>query len=128
MVSIIPYIPYVVYAVLLLVCVAAVEFRGKLKGLTREVVAAVYRVAIHAASSLQGEGITWLQSDAGVAYRRQLAARAYEALPGSVGPVPVGLVKLFVSEPQWGALVEEGFQAVVHLADKLELPEELPTA
>ena len=108
--------------------VIALAVRGELKGFARETVAAAYRVGIHAASVLEDQGIEWLKSDAGVAYRRHLAELAYDALPATIKGVPVGLVKTLVSRERWCELVEEAFQAAVSIADKLELPEELPTA
>jgi len=40
----------------------------------------------------------------------------------------VGLVKTFVSREKRCKLVEDAFQSAVSIAEKLELPEELPSA
>jgi len=101
--------------------------RGELDDYTRSTVAAAYRVGIHAADALADEGIAWLKGDAGVAYRRHLAELAYDSLPATIRGIPVGIVKTFVSREKWCELVEEAFQAACPIAEKLELPEELPT-
>jgi hypothetical protein len=81
-----------------------------------------------AADALADDGIAWLKGDAGIAYRRHLAELAYDELPSSVRGIPIGLVKTFVSREKWCELVEDAFQSAVSIAEKLELPEELPTA
>lgn len=98
----------------------------RLNTFAREVVAAVYRVSIRAANELQEEGIAWLRSEEGIAYRKMLARAAYASLPERLGPVPVGLVRKLITEDQFCALVESAFQSIVELADNLELPPELP--
>ena len=122
-----PYLPYVGAALPFIFGIIALAVQGRLHGFIRETVAAVYRVAIHAANTLEDEGIAWLKSEAGIAYRRQLAEDAYGLLPARIGPVPVGLVKLVVSREAFCAMVESAFAEIVALAEKLELPEELPT-
>ena len=127
-VTVTPYLPYIAAALPYIFGIIALAVQGRLHGFIRETVAAVYRVAIHAASTLEDEGIAWLKSEAGIAYRRHLAEEAYDLLPARIGPVPVGLVKLVVSREAWCDMVESAFAEVVKLADRLELPEELPTA
>lgn len=123
-----PYLPYLLSALPFLAGLVALIVKGRLNSFARETVAAAYRVGIHAANALQDEGIAWLRSEDGIAYRQQLAGFAYDQLPDRIGPVPVSAVKLFVSREQWCELVEKAFAEVVALADRLELPEELPTA
>src|SRR5262245_24181075 len=83
--------------------------QGRLRGEAHRVVAAVYRTAIHAASELQEEGIEWVRSPDGIAFRKGLAERAYDALPARIGVVPVGVVKVFVSRERFAELVESAF-------------------
>lgn len=119
---------YGLYILPFSLALVALAVQGKLRGAARATVSAVYRVAIRAANVLEAEGMAWLRSADGIAYRRQLADLAYDSLPASVGPVPVGLVKLLVSRERWVRLVEAAFEEAVKLAEKLELPDELPTA
>lgn len=123
-----PYLPYVGIALPFIAGLISLAVQGKLDDYARSTVAAVYRVGIHAADALADEGIAWLKGEAGVAYRRHLAELAYDSLPATIRGVPVGLVKTFVSRNRWCELVEEAFQAAVSIADRLELPEELPVA
>jgi hypothetical protein len=102
--------------------------RGELDDYARSTVAAVYRGGIHAADALADEGIAWLKGDTGIAYRRHLAELAYDNLPATIWGIPVGVVKTFVSREVWCGLVEDAFQSAVSIAEKLELPKELPTA
>jgi len=92
------------------------------KGAANTTVSAVYRAAIHAATELKEEGIEWVRSPAGIAFRKELAEKAYDCLPARLGPVPVGLVKLVVSRERWVALVESAFAEAVVVAERLELP------
>src|SRR5258706_9323067 len=92
-----PYLPIIAALLPFVLGLIALLVQGRLKGFARETVAAVYRVAIHAANELQDEGLTWLRSEAGIAYRRRLAESAYDALPDTVRGIPIGLVKLVVS-------------------------------
>jgi hypothetical protein len=124
--AILPYLPYIGYALPFIFGLVALGVNGRLKGFAREAVAAIYRAAIHTASEVQEEGLTWLRSEAGIAYRKELAQRAYDALPAHIRGVPVGLVKLVVSREAFVAYVEAAFQAAVEIAEKLELPAELP--
>jgi hypothetical protein len=121
-----PYLPYILGALPFVLGVVALLVQGHLQGFARETVAAVYRVAIHAANDLQDEGLSWLRSEAGIAYRRRLAESAYDALPATVRGIPVGLVKAIVSRETFVGLVEAAFVEIAGLAEKLELPEELP--
>lgn len=123
-----PYLPYISIAIPLIAGLISLLVRGELDDFARAAVGAAYRVGIHAADALADEGIDWLKGSAGIAYRRHLAELAYDNLPSSIRGIPIGLVKSFVSREAWCALVEDAFGVVVSLADKLELPEELPTA
>ncbi len=118
--------PYLPYLLVFLAGVIVLAVQHRLDNFARETVAAVYRVAIHAASELQDEGLEWLRSEAGIAYRKELAGRAYDLLPERVGVVPVGFVKLVISREKFCEMVEAAFQKIVKVADRLELPEELP--
>lgn len=119
-----PHLPVIAWAVAVLAGIAALAANHSLNIFLRETVAAVYRVAIKAAADLGDEGLRWLRSEEGIAYRRGLAARAYDAIPSNLGPVPVGLLKLLVSREQFAGLVENAFEEIVALADKLELEKE----
>jgi hypothetical protein len=121
-----PYLPYVYYALPFILGLIALAVQGRLHGVARETVAAAYRVAIRAANELGDEGMAWLRSEAGIAYRRELAEMAYDVLPARIGPVPVGAVKLLVSREKWVEIVEGAFQEAAKLATRLELSEELP--
>jgi hypothetical protein len=123
-----PYLPYIGIALPIIAGLISLAVRGELDDYARSTVAAVYRVGIHAADALADEGIAWLKGSAGIAYRRHLAELAYDNLPSSIRGIPVGLVKSFVSREAWCAMVEDAFQSAVSIAEKLELPEELPTA
>jgi hypothetical protein len=124
--AITPYLPVIGIILPFVLGLVALLVQGKLHGFARETVAAVYRVAVHAANDLQDEGLAWLRSEAGIAYRQHLAELAYDSLPATVYGVPVGLIKTIVSRERWVALVEAAFQEVCSLAEKLELPGELP--
>lgn len=113
----------VLSAVLGLVVLA---IRGQLVGLARQTVGAVYRLGINAAYELSEEGISWLKSESGIAYRKHLAELAYNSLPAFIGPVPIGLIKSVVSLDVWCRLVEKVFEEIADLADNLVIPEELP--
>lgn len=102
----------------LCVLVGTLLARDEFSSYLRETVAAVYRVALHAAAGLGG--LEWLRSPEGIAYRRDLAARAYDVLPLRLGPIPIGIVKLWLSREQFAALVEAAFVEVVALAERLE--------
>jgi hypothetical protein len=123
-----PYLPYIGIALPIIAGLISLAVRGELDGFARSTVGAVYRVGIHAADALAEEGLTWLKGDAGIAYRKHLSELAYDNLPPSIRGIPVGLVKSFVSREAWCAMVEDAFQAAVSIAEKLELPEELPSA
>ena len=115
----------VMYALPFLAGIVSLAARGELQSFARQTVAAVYRAAIRAAAELQDEGLQWLRSADGIAYRKDLAGRAYDMLPAKVGMVPVGVVKLVVSRDAFVAFVERAFQEVVELAEELELDERL---
>lgn len=121
-----PYLPYVAGALPFIFGIIALAVNGRLKGFAQETVSAVYRVALAAANELQDEGLAWLRSDAGVQYRKELAGRAYDLLPARLGVVPVGIIKAFVTRDAWCALVEQAFTEMANLAERLDLPEELP--
>lgn len=101
---------------------AALLLERGLNAAASTTVASVYRVALHAAHELQEEGIAWVRSPDGIAFRKELAARAYDQLPARIGPVPVGIVKMFVSRDVWLSWVEEAFEEACRLAERLELP------
>ena len=119
-----PYLPAVGFALLVVVGLGYLYATHRLEGFARATVSAVYRVALHAATELAEEGLDWLRSPAGVAYRKNLAAEAYDLLPTRVGPLPIGLIKLMVSQEQWCAWVEAAFQEAVEMAAKLAWLEE----
>lgn len=119
-----PYLPVVAWVLVAAAGIGVMAANHRLHSFLRETVAAVYRVAIHAASELGDGGLRWLRSEDGINFRKRLAKRAYAAIPGSLGPVPVGMVKLLISEEQFIALVEGAFEEVVALAEKLELEKE----
>jgi len=96
-----------------------------LKGAASSTVSGIYRAAIHAAAELQEEGIEWVRSPDGIAFRKGLAVSAYDLLPARIGPIPVGLVKLVVSRERWVALVEKAFEEAVEVAERLEFPVEV---
>lgn len=122
-----PYLPYVLSALPFVLGLIALAVQGRLDGFLRETVAAVYRVAIHAANELQDSGLEWLKSEDGIAFRKELASAAYDYIPGRVGPVPVApVVRALISREQFCALVESAFQEIAELAERLELAEELP--
>ena len=100
---------------------------GRLKGETQRVVGAVYRVSIKAAHDFEEQGLAWLVSPDGVAFRKSLAENAYDALPARVGWLPVGILKSFVSRELFVVWVEKAFVEMVELADRLEdyLPAEI---
>jgi hypothetical protein len=123
-----PYLPYIGIAIPFIAGLISLAVQGKLDDYAHATVAAVYRVGIHAADALADEGIAWLKGDAGIAYRRHLAELAYDNLPSSIRGIPLVVVKSFVSREAWCAMVEDAFQSAVSIAEKLELPEELPTA
>ena len=50
---------------------------NRLNGFVRKTVAAVYRVAIRAAVELEDEGLSWLRSEEGIAFRRGLVGSAW---------------------------------------------------
>lgn len=120
-----PYLPYIAAVLPFVLGLVALLVQGRLNGFAHETVAAVYRVAIRAASTLQDEGLEWLRSDAGIEYRRHLAEAAYDALPPTIRGIPVGLVKTLITRERWVALVESAFQEAVVLAERLELPAEV---
>lgn len=99
---------------------AFVITRQNFEVILRNTIAAVYRVAISTAAGFGDDGIRWLRSDAGVAFRKNLAARAYDALPGNVGPVPIGIIKAFVSRERFIQLVDAAFAEIVDFADSLD--------
>lgn len=124
--KVLPYLPYVAAVLPFVFGIIALAVRGELHGYARKTVAAVYRVAIRAANEMQDGGLAWVRSPEGIAYRQRLAGDAYDALPLTIRGIPVGLVKTVVSREQWCAIVERAFGEVVELAEKLELPQELP--
>lgn len=86
-----PYLPYIGIALSFLLDVITLAVRGQLDDYPCVTVAAVYRVGIHGADALADEGMAWLRSEAGVAYRRSLIEQAYDLQPVYIGVVPVGL-------------------------------------
>jgi len=121
---------YWAYIALLLPVIAGgigLLLEGRLKGETQRVVGAVYRVSIKAARDFEEQGLAWLVSPDGVAFRKGLAENAYDALPARVGWLPVGILKSFVSRELFVVWVEKAFVEMVELADRLEdyLPAEI---
>ena len=120
-----PYLPFI-YALLPVVLgLASLALQGKLKGYAQQTVAAVYRVSIHAAAELQEEGLGWLRSEDGIAFRKELAEKAYDVLPAKIGPVPVGILKAVISRERFCIWVEQAFQEMAELAGRLEFPVEV---
>ena len=120
-----PFLPYLIAAIPFVFGVVALAIQGQLDNFLRETVAAVYRVALHAAAELGDAGLEWLRGPEGIAYRKAMAESAYDLLPEKIGRVPVGLVKAVITRDQFVALVERAFQEIVELADQLELRERL---
>lgn len=118
-------LPYLVYAIPVLAGVVALAVTGKLKSFARQTVSAVYKVAISQAEDLQDEGLQWLRGAEGVAYRKALAERAYDALPSTLWGIPVGLVKVVVSREVWVATVQRAFDQMASLAEEIQFPAEL---
>lgn len=115
-----PYLPYVGPLLLIVVGVVHPYVTHRLEKFARATVSAVYRVALRVAAELADEGLDWLRSPAGVAFRKNLAGEAYDLMPARVGPLPIGLIKLAVSREQWCSWVELAFQEAVELAEKLD--------
>lgn len=90
-----------------------------LEASTNQTIAAVYRVALQEARRFEGMGVEWIRSPDGIAFRKEMAEKAYDLLPANVGPVPVGLLKLFVKREVWVAYVEKTFIEVTDLAHEL---------
>lgn len=121
------YLPIIVWVAAVIIGIFALAVNHDLNLFLRDTVAAVYRVAIRAASDLGDEGLRWLRSEDGITFRKKLAARAYDTIPSHIGPVPVGMVKLLISREQFADLVENAFEEIVILADRLELVKETDT-
>lgn len=114
-----PYVPWLLGALGLLCIVAAFLSSAEMRKLAHKTVAAIYRVAIKAAGEYGDEALTWLRGEDGIKYRKELAERAYDALPGNIGPVPVGMVKLWVSREKFCELVEAAFLEMCEMAERL---------
>ena len=114
------YWPFLALLVPLLVGLVGLVLQGRLSGEAQRVVGAVYRAAINAAHEFEAQGLAWLVSAEGIAFRKELAERAYDALPVRVGWFPMGVLKMFISREKFAALVEKAFAEMVELADKLE--------
>lgn len=123
-----PHLPVILGLVLPVILGLLLGGQARLDTFVRETVAAVYRVAIHSADVLGAEGIAWLRGEAGITYRKALAAEAYRHLPSRIGGLPVGIIKVYLTEERFCQLIEVAFQEVVKLADQLEGPAERPTA
>lgn len=88
---------------------------------TNKTIAAVYRAALDRASTFKDEGVHWIWSDEGKAFRRELAIKSYAVLPDRIGGIPTGLIRLAVSEAQWIVLVDHAFAKMVELAGELSV-------
>lgn len=95
-------------------------FYNKLNLHAQQAVSAAYRVAIKLAEGMCEEAGLWLRSEEGKAFRKRIADAAYDALPATIGPVPVGLVKLYVSRETFNTLVQRAFDKMAVLSDQLE--------
>jgi acyl-CoA synthetase (AMP-forming)/AMP-acid ligase II len=118
----IPYVPYLAGTALVSGVVLVLLASATVRRFAHQTVAAVYRAALVTAAEYGDEALEWLRSPAGIRYRKALAERAYDVLPATVGPVPVGVVKLWLSRERWCVLVETAFNAVVSLADDIREP------
>lgn len=120
-----PYLPFIVLGLILVLGGLVMVAEDRFNGFVRQTVAAVYRVAIRAAGELEDEGLAWLRSEDGISFRRGLVERAYDYIPTTIGPVPVGFLKVLVTREKFCEMVEAAFQEMVELAEKLELPEDI---
>lgn len=103
---------------LALVFVAALflmTLRNATAAYLREVIGAVYRVGLKVALQRGDAALEWLTSEEGIAFRRGLAARAYDLLPPSLF-----WLKLGVSKEQFVGLVETAFESMKRLSAGLE--------
>lgn len=89
-------------------------------GFARSVVGAVYRAALRTANELADDSAVWLRSEDGINYRKALAQKAYDAIPASIGPIPVGLIKLVIPQATFDRLVQNAFDEICELADRLQ--------
>lgn len=119
--------PYIAMVLPFVMGLVALYLRGELENKARETVGAIYRLALHVAEEMEDEGLEWVRSPEGIAFRKGLAGDLYDLLPAKIGSVPVGLIKAVISREKWCAMVESAFQEMVELADKAEKPE-LPVA
>jgi hypothetical protein len=118
-----PHLPLIGLLLSVVLSLVSVWAKGDLDNFVRETVAAVYRVAIKVAEELKHDGLDWLLSEEGVAYRKALVLDFYSHLPDRLGPVPIGLLKPLLPATTFVDLVEQAFQRVVALA-KQALPVE----
>lgn len=110
--------PITAALILALVFVAALfllTLRGAVAIYLREVIGAVYRVGLKVAHQRGDEALAWLTSEEGIAFRRGLAARAYDLLPPSLF-----WLKLGVTKEQFCDLVEAAFKRMKSLSAGLE--------
>lgn len=111
--------PLLAGVALLALLVTLIAVNHKARALAAQAVSAAYKVGLTLAGQAGVEALEWLATEDGAQFRRQLAIRAYDALPVRVGPVPVGLLKLWVSERQFVQMVDAAFLEMREVADSL---------
>lgn len=111
-----PWVPLILTAFPFVVWFVSLLVHNKLNLFARETVAAVYRAAILTASSLHDNNLQWLRGPSGIAYRKNLARRAYDMIPSRVGIVPIGILKVFVTRDQFADMVEHAFREITTIA------------
>ena len=121
---VLPYVtvPNILGLALVLVGAAVYVIRRDARVLARQAVAAAYRNALKAAEQLQEEGIRWLLSDEGASYRKAVVNRAYDLLPTTIGPVPVGVVvRTLITRERFAQMVEAAFCEALEVARRIDI-------
>ena len=107
------------------IAVAIIAANETLSRYARSAVAGGYRVGLAVAETLEDEALRWLRSEDGAEFRKQMAVRAYDALPGTIGAIPVGMVKMVVSRDMFSSWVDRAFEEMADLVDGLVDEEEI---
>jgi hypothetical protein len=115
-----PYLPVILWTLVALAAVLLMLTNDRFSSFIRETIAAVYKVALRVAVDMGEGGLEWLHSEEGIRFRKNLAERAYDAIPSSAGPFPVGLLKLWITREGFVLLVQRAFDEMTELADTLE--------
>jgi hypothetical protein len=97
-----------------------------LNSTAQKAVSAAYKVGIGLAANMCEDGVEWLRSDESKEFRRQIAVSAYCLLPVKIGPIPVGLIKVVITEDRFCAIVQHAFDEMAELAEQFE--QQLETA